>query len=438
MKHKISILVCMLLLVQVAYSQMKSYEGFVTTNIPYEHDGSVVKHWTDNKNVVSFCDNIGVHWYIAYHRVYKFVSGAFVFDTVSYASVPPGLEIKDLFVHGNNTYFCGSYLGKGAYGWFPIDTSFTLTSSIQIYPVNQVDTLRKLVVCPDTLGRVHLTAIGVSNANNQHCILEVPNTVSSSYKLAFVNPAGGWHDEVLDDVVLTDDYVVFVSRDKREGVGELTFRYSSPVNVLGNPLIDTHYHILTTNSETSYPVAATRMDGNDFAVGYTAGNAAETRVHYLTAGSGINLIHSQSTSVCGTARMMDMTYHSTTGKVTLLWPDFDGYSHFLAFSPYVTGVQVATHPYHPRARCYSIDDMDGEAFVAFGGNGITLQRTYTALDFHTLIGCMYPGTAVISTYVAPPANSFTEPLQIMTFSTSPSSYSFGFLLKNKFKYCSSN
>ena len=99
---------------------------------------------------------------------------------------------------------------------------------------------------------------------------------------------------------------------------------------------------------------------------------------------------------------------------------------------------AATHIYPPRTCCYSIDDMDGEAFVAFGGNGITLQRTYTALDFHTLIGCMYPGTAVISTYVAPPANSFTEPLQIMTFSTSPSSYSFGFLLKNKFKYCSSN
>ena len=99
---------------------------------------------------------------------------------------------------------------------------------------------------------------------------------------------------------------------------------------------------------------------------------------------------------------------------------------------------AATHIHPPRTRCYSIDDMDGEAFVAFGGDGITLQRTYTALDFRAMVGCMGSYLAGISTYVAPPVNSFTEPLQIMSFSTSPSSHSFGIPSDIKFKYCSAN
>ena len=99
---------------------------------------------------------------------------------------------------------------------------------------------------------------------------------------------------------------------------------------------------------------------------------------------------------------------------------------------------AATHIYPPRTRCYSIDDMDGEAFVAFGGDGITLQRTYTALDFHTLIGCMYPGTAVISTYSAPPITSFTDPLQVMEFTTSQSVETRGSGSEINFKYCATN
>ena len=99
---------------------------------------------------------------------------------------------------------------------------------------------------------------------------------------------------------------------------------------------------------------------------------------------------------------------------------------------------AATHIYPPRTRCYSIDDMDGEAFVAFGGDGITLQRTYTPLDFRTMVGCMGNNLAGISTYVSPQVSSFTEPSPIMTFTTSPSSDSFSLAPPIKFKYCSAN
>ena len=99
---------------------------------------------------------------------------------------------------------------------------------------------------------------------------------------------------------------------------------------------------------------------------------------------------------------------------------------------------AATHIYPPRTRCYSIDDMDGEAFVAFGGDGITLQRTYTSLDFRAMVGCMGNNLASISTYVSPQVSSFTEPSPIMTFTTSPISGSFGSHFVFIFKYCSAN
>ena len=118
--------------------------------------------------------------------------------------------------------------------------------------------------------------------------------------------------------------------------------------------------------------------------------------------------------------------------------EYDGYSHFFTFSPYVTGSQAATHTYPPRTRCYSIDDMDGEAFVAFGGDGITLQRTYTALDFRSMIGCMWGYLAGISTYSAPPITSFTDPLQVMEFTTSISVETRCPGSDINFKYCATN
>ena len=99
---------------------------------------------------------------------------------------------------------------------------------------------------------------------------------------------------------------------------------------------------------------------------------------------------------------------------------------------------AATHIYPPRTRCYSIDDMDGEAFVAFGGDGITLQRTYTALDFRAMVGCMGSYLAGISTYSAPPITSFTDPLQVLTFITTSDSPGGTKFSDIKFKYCSSN
>ena len=98
---------------------------------------------------------------------------------------------------------------------------------------------------------------------------------------------------------------------------------------------------------------------------------------------------------------------------------------------------AATHIYPPRTRCYSIDDMDGEAFVAFGGDGITLQRTYTALDFRSMIGCMWGYLAGISTYSAPPITSFTDPLQVLEFTTLKNLQNGSSLPDLKYKYCSS-
>ena len=99
---------------------------------------------------------------------------------------------------------------------------------------------------------------------------------------------------------------------------------------------------------------------------------------------------------------------------------------------------AATHIYPPRTRCYSIDDMDGEAFVAFGGDGITLQRTYSMLDFRPMIGCMWGYLATIITYETPDVTAFEEPLPITAYTASAFSTSANSPDKILFKYCSSN
>ena len=117
--------------------------------------------------------------------------------------------------------------------------------------------------------------------------------------------------------------------------------------------------------------------------------------------------------------------------------EYDGYSHFFTFSPYVTGSQAATHTYPPRTRCYSIDDMDGEAFVAFGGDGITLQRTYTAHDFRPMIGCMWGYLDVVVDYLTADISAFQEPLVFKSYSTLYFSATEMFPSFLRFDYCRS-
>ena len=99
---------------------------------------------------------------------------------------------------------------------------------------------------------------------------------------------------------------------------------------------------------------------------------------------------------------------------------------------------AATHIYPPRTRCYSIDDMDGEAFVAFGGDGITLQRTYSMLDFRPMIGCMWGYLATIITYETPDVTAFEEPLPITAYTATAISFYQSNQGSSHFKYCHSN
>ena len=424
--------------------QSGSYEAYLLDAYPHEHEGAVVRHWKDGMVVSTFYGVVpgsGPGWFIGIHRAHGFLAGSSVNDAFSAYRMPSGLTVNDLFVLGDTAYLCGTEGTHAVYGWFAIDTA-AATLTLTLTPVYSLDTLRRLVVCRDsTTGKTHLAAIGVYSPESTNYILEVPDmhaSKSQTYSLAPVNEAGGRHEETLDDLFLTDDYVVFVSRDGRDGVGPVCFRYSMPTNVLGSTLIDTYYHLSSPPSQIHHAVIGTGTEGNRFAVAYAATDAAlGSKIHQMDifGTSGIVLLQSHSTTVCGIEEMAGITYHATTGKLTLLWPDIAGYSHFLTFSPYVLGVQAASHIYPPRVRCTSLDDMGGVAFVGWGGNGVTMQHTVASLDMCPVVDCMDCHPCEVASFLDSRITSEPAPLIRQKYTVSSANASAGLVSNYFYPYC---
>ena len=410
-------------------AQTHSYASFMMADHAMPGDPSVARHWKGDCVVASFYNIDYTRWYLGILRVHGFMSGSISYDTLCVFETPPVMRIMDLYVVGDTTYFCGTIYGAGMYGWFRNDTVVGASVYYHTTMVMQLDTLKRLVVHRKASdGSMHLSAIGVNSATGGQYILEAADAAASgmqSYSLAAVTEAEGTHEEVLDDVLLTDGHVVFVSRDRRGGVGPVCFRRSLPDNVLGSTMVNIHFRMPSVPDEAGCAVSGTPLEGDWFAVGYAAGNATEARVHRLDAGgSGITLLGSQWTAVCQDMPVADIAYHRMTGKLTMLWPEAGGNSHFLVFSPYAAGVQAASHITPTRIRMRTVDDMGGTAFLAWGGNGVMLQRTSGSLNTCPLVQCSGCSQETVTTYEANPVTGVNAPLAVKSYKESvyPISY----------------
>lgn len=203
------------------------------------------------------------HYHRHNHSTYymRYVDSSYFCNTVYYtvATTPMSTKIsmdqdfvisdfkKFLYYQG----FIGSYQGVGMYGRAisydaPINT-------IEYYKLPTVERLNRIAVIPSSVYNNQLKAYAIgqrptSKGPKQSCILEFyaegVGAVWPYYyaPLAF-DPATNTQ-EIADDVITLDNYVIFATRDTRRGHAPVNLRISDTTDVLQNSDIDAQWRFM--------------------------------------------------------------------------------------------------------------------------------------------------------------------------------------------------
>ena len=241
MKKTLLSIIASLLLLPFLAAQTSFYANDV--NEPYA-DTDIVRSWDNGKAAITYYE-IGLKKYIQY---VDYQTGN------SYrAAAPDSVQILDMYIYNDMVYYCGFSVfdtgGVGVVGYFkPVEFISSTHVDYHTLTVSPLKHVKKLVVQENpTAGGIDVIAIGenkwydtVFNAAG-HVIQLIPHLdryflfcrdimqTTVSYEYGEVPP-----DEHYYDVLLTDNYVVFV------GAASYLSQYSSCIRA-------------TTRTNTSYP-----------------------------------------------------------------------------------------------------------------------------------------------------------------------------------------
>lgn len=285
----------------------------------------------------------------------------------------PGIEIYDMFVVGNELFFCGRnrQMHWGIIGYLHIpDMILNNTIAVNYIKIDSVYILKKLVVNTDA-GTYHVSAIGQNISTDpsvvfyNNVLIDYPNITIPTYYAIYANG-----HEMYYDLLQTDRYIVCLGYDNDPSVNSICYRKAKRGNIWANALLDSLHYFLNGNDVYSI-MHSTSMDRDNVATSYfyMAGSTSYTRIrtidvaHDVMTGTwyytlpdkgepkAMTFLHASNTLVV----MQDFSYGGTYN------------SNFIQFRPFGMGSSPIIE-YRPDELFQHITEHDSKYYLASGGS----------------------------------------------------------------------
>ena len=302
----------------------------------------------------------------------------------------PNTTITDIYVANDYAFFCGYVHGtslgnRAVVGYIYLPDMVTGSARMWCGYVDNIERLKRLVAYKTEDGyRVY--AIGENIIHpaggatfTVEAIVEIditPYSTNIQYQIAWLHATSFYRKEYLYDVLLTNDYVVFVGHNYLPPCYDmLHFRMIRKVLSFPSPDIDNVY-FFPAPSEANSRVASTALNENTFAVSYVYVDPSTT--NHFTRLRLINLNTMANVNAQQMARpdKMDpvmIDYLPEKDLVEMLQPYNNPYD-FLSWEPYRT-VPYISHILTPhKGTDYQyMRSLAGKMFIASSGPYLYLQ-----------------------------------------------------------------
>lgn len=307
------------------------------------------------------------------------------------------VEINDMQILNNKVFFCGNNQGSAIYGW--VNLPFTSSSYLNYYTFPDSTNLNQMVVYKGLTG-TKLVAIGENNhaLYTKDVIIEIDNAdgVSPSinlYELPYINDQ---RREILYDIVLTDDYVVFLGHDTHRGISLCT-RWASRSNISGT--IQNRYDYNLPQDEVHSELLATVVDPAKWIavvyVHFEGPSNFTTRTRMIDVKVSHAIQYSQEYAIADKFWPYEISYNPTKQILTVLQncttPQDE--SRFRLLYPYATANYTFNTLYYPNLEFTSLCQLDKNRYVATGTNHSMTSKFWYVQDFtvspSTTMSCPY-------------------------------------------------
>lgn len=297
--------------------------------------------------------------------------------------------------------FIGSYQGKGMYGYSFANYYNGLSGNtyFRVAKLDVVDQLNRVAVSYPTgqnavIGMKSYT-IGEKaysgKAIPQNYILEYYMVGPVLYRYAPLAYSPSLNEqEIADDVITIDNYVIFATRDTRPNHAPINLRISDTNNVLSsNTDIDVQWQFLLPSYEDLYgKLRLLPLDEGMFVLAYTVFNTNDGEyylcVHLIKLPSllaGINGITSHEIQLNSDCYDLTDLIFKPDADVMVALLNGNGKSSFYHLNPYSTTTDITSKLNHSTGNFYSIDTIENYSsneimYMAMGDSTIFLQNIF--------------------------------------------------------------
>ena len=371
----------MLLAVTGMQAQLNSLLTDASATFTNPADTNIVRNYNDQYAVGYIVDNGTPYFYSA--PIDSFSVPSVVPLTAGYKiNVPNGIEVSDMKILGENTYFCGkknfSFGVFGTYGWFKTDELWTSsTVTIHYFTIPPMFNLKKMDIARSLTGMINIVAIGEDNSSpRKSCIIEIPDAIDTlSNALSFASMPS--LSQTLNDIHIVNNQVFFVGMDINPSFNTFFIRKSTSFNVLADPSLSQIYYYTPTNNVTVLHYiapCAEVLSNNQMAVAHqNYFQGVNIAVSYIDLMS-MNCVSSHFLSQENRSELHEMKYIVNNDALFLLYNNIGGNSKLLAFHP----TQVppySSYALRSTQKYTSLDLLNSQSFISSGKNFWYLQRT---------------------------------------------------------------
>ena len=361
--------------------------------------GSASRIGFDNGSMSTFYMRYNDSSYFCSHHNYGYWAPWAPSVTSTKITLPQSFVITDFKKFLSDPGYIGSYQGVGMYG-YSLDYNLPSGNYLRIITLPAVDQLNRTAVAHPSGNNavVGMKFFSIGEKENdpysipQSYILEYylwGNTTYLYAPLAY-DPTLN-EQEIADDVITLDDYVVFATRDTRKKHELVNLRISDTNNVLSsNTDIDVQWQFLLQPYENlSGELRLLPIDGGMFVLAYIIFNEKDGEyylcVHLIKLHNlliGINNIISHEIKInkeC--SGLTDMIFAPRAQTMVVLL-NGEGKSAFYHFDPYVTTTTSAYKLDYDDGNFYSIDTAGSDyssnevLYIAMGDSTIFLQNIF--------------------------------------------------------------
>lgn len=287
----------------------------------------------------------------------------------------PGNEIYDLFIVGDELFFCGrnSLVHSGIIGHLHIpDMIMNTQIAVNIFRIDSVYILKKLVVNTDA-GAYHVSAIGQNISTDpsvvfyNNVLIDYPDFFSPTFTYDAIY-ANGY--EMYYDLLQTDRYIVCLGYDNDPSVNSLCYRKAERANIWANALLDSLHFFLNGNDVYSI-MHSTAMDRDNVATSYFYMNGAfsYTRIRTIDVAQDV-MTGSWCYTLSDKGEPTAMTFlHASKNLVVMQDFSYGGTynSNFIQFCPFGIGLSPIID-YRPGELFQHITEHDSKYYLASGGS----------------------------------------------------------------------